>query len=50
MERMTIRGRDRIADGGRDRRAAEDHKAASAKNARPTIDSGDEDRTGVANQ
>ncbi len=38
------RGRNRASHRGRDRRAAEDHKAASAKDARPAVDPGDEDR------
>lgn len=32
MERVTIRGRDRIADRSRDCRVAENHKAAGEEN------------------
>ena len=44
MERMTIRGRDRIADRSRDCRATEDHKAAGTKNDFAATNSGDENR------
>ena len=47
---MTIRGRDRTADRSRNCRTIEDHKAASAKDDRATIDPGDEDWKRMANQ
>lgn len=47
MERMTIRGRDRIADRVRNRRTAENHQAAGTKNDRSAADSGDEGGKGV---
>lgn len=49
MERMTIRGRDRIADRVRNRRTAENHQAAGTKNDRTAVDSGAEDRERMAN-
>ena len=39
-----IRGRDRIADGGRNRSLAQDHKAAGTKNDRTTADTCTENR------
>lgn len=45
-----IRGHDRIADGGRNCRAAEDHQTAGAKNDRAAADSGDEDRERMAGE
>ena len=50
MERMTIRGRDRIADRSRDCRAAEDHQAADSKDDQPAVDSGAEDRERMAGE
>lgn len=44
MERMTIRGRDRIADRSRDCRASKDHQTASAKNDQSAADTCAEDR------
>mgnify|MGYP000221683115 FL=1 len=49
MERMTIRGRDRIADRVRNRRTAENHQAAGTKNDRTAVDPGAEDRERMAN-
>ena len=50
MERVTIRGRDRIADRSRDCRATEDHKAAGTKNDQPTAHPCVEDRERVEDQ
>lgn len=49
MERVTIRGRDRIADRVRNRRTAENHQAAGTKNDRTAVDPGAEDRERMAN-
>ena len=44
---MTTRGHDRIADGGRDFHAAENHQAAGTKNDRTAADPGVKDREGM---
>lgn len=45
-----IRGHDRAAYGGGNGCAAKDHKTAGSKNDRATVDTGNENRTGVESE
>lgn len=48
--REMIRGHDRAAYGGGNGCAAKDHKTAGSKNDRATVDTGNENRTGVESE